>query len=88
MVVGRCFNRFCVVVNKLVRWAVTIIMVAVLCFAFYDIGQTVGKSKAKVEIVEKKIEVIRYVEKKKADIYSQPNATRDDLLKLMHDDKL
>ena len=88
MVVGRCLNRFCVVVNVLIRWTVTIIMVAVLCFAFYDIGQTVGESKAKVEIIEKKVEIIRYVEKKKADIYSLPNANRDELLRLMLANKL
>lgn len=86
--VGRCFNRFCIVVNMLVRWAVTIIMVIALCFAFYEIGQTVGESKAKIEVIEKKVEVIRYVEKKKADIYSLPNATRDELLRLMHANKL
>lgn len=85
---GRGLNRFCTVVNLLVRWAVTLIMGSALCWAFYDIGQTVGESKAKVEIIEKKVEVIRYVEKKKADIYSKPNANRDDLLKLMHLNRL
>lgn len=75
-------------VSTLVRWAVTVIMVVALCFAFYDIGQTVGESRAKIEIIEKKVEVIRYVEKKKADIHSQPNANRDDLLKLMHINQL
>lgn len=25
-------------VNKLIRWAVTMLMVAALCFAFYEVG--------------------------------------------------
>ena len=74
--------------NKLIRWAVAVLMVAALCFAFYQVGQTVGEGKAKIQIVEKEVEVIRYVEKKKAAIQSRPNAGRTDLLKLMHNNKL
>lgn len=70
-------------VNRLIRGAVTLIMVAVLCFAFYKVGQKVGRSEAKVQIVEKKVEVIKYVEKKRAQIHAKPNAGRDVLLKLM-----
>ena len=51
-----------------------------LCFAFYETGLKVGESRAKVQVVEKQIEVIKYVEKKKALIQSRPNAGRDDLL--------
>ena len=75
-------------VNRLIRWAVTCVMVAALCFAFYRVGQKVGESRAKVQIVEKQIEVIKCVEKKKAVIQSLPNAGRDDLLKLMRNGKL
>ena len=75
-------------VNKLIRWAVTMLMVAALCFAFYEAGQEVGRSKAKIQIIEKEVEVIRYVEKKKAEIHARPNAGRDDLLKLMRAGKL
>ncbi len=88
MVVGRSFDCICIVVNKLVCWAATLFVVAALCFAFYQVGQTVGEGKAKIQVIEKEVEVIRYVEKKKADIYSQPNATRDDLLELMRGNKL
>jgi hypothetical protein len=52
-------------VNKLIRWAVTMLMVAALCFAFYEAGQEVGRSEARVQVIEKQVEVIRYVEKKK-----------------------
>ena len=75
-------------VNKLIRWAVTFVMVAALCFAFYEVGQEVGRSKAKIQIVEKQVEVIRYVEKKKAEIHARPNAGRSDLLKLMRAGRL
>lgn len=75
-------------VNKLIRWAVTMLMVAALCFAFYEAGQEVGRSEARVQVVEKQVEVIRYVEKKKAEIHARPNAGRDDLLKLMRAGRL
>ena len=75
-------------VNKLIRWAVTMLMVAALCFAFYEAGQEVGRSEAKIQVVEKQVEVIRYVEKKKAEIHARPNAGRNDLLKLMRAGKL
>ena len=75
-------------VNKLIRWAVTMLMVAALCFAFYEAGLEVGRSEARVQVIEKQVEVIRYVEKKKAEIHARPNAGRDDLLKLMRAGKL
>ena len=75
-------------VNKLIRWAVGFMTVAALCYAFYEAGQKVGESRAKVQIVEKQVEVIKYVEKKKALSQSRPNAGRDDLLKLMRAGKL
>lgn len=75
-------------VNRLIRWAVTMLMVAALCFAFYEVGQEVGRSEAKIQVIEKQVEVIRYVEKKKAEIHARPNAGRDDLLKLMRAGRL
>lgn len=81
---GRRFNRFCNMVNQILRWAAVLVWGGALCLACYEIG----KSKAEIKYVEKKVEVIRYAEKKRAKIYSQPNAGRDVLLKLMHDGKL
>ena len=83
MAVGRGTDRVCPVVNRLIRWAVTFVMVAALCFAFYEAGQEV-----RVQVIEKQVEVIRYVEKKKAEIHARPNAGRDDLLKLMRAGRL
>lgn len=47
-----------------------------------------GRSHSELKIVKEQVEVIKYVEKKKADIYSRRNATRPELLKLMYDGKL
>lgn len=46
-------------------------------------GYIYGKSQAHVEIIEKKVEVIKYVARKRAQIHAQPNADRAELLKLM-----
>ena len=67
-------------INKIVRWAATLLLVAALCIACYDLG----KSKAKVQIIEKEKEVIRYVEKEKAKIVSKPNAGRNELIRLFN----
>lgn len=51
----------------------------VLCLLSYQLGA----SQKEVKIITQKVEVIKYVEKKKAAIYSKPNATRSELLVLM-----
>lgn len=67
-------------INQIIRIIATIVLVACLCFACYEIGKT----KAQVKIVEKEKEVIRYVEKEKAKIASKPNAGRSDIIKLFN----
>ena len=47
-----------------------------------------GRSHSEIKIVKEQVEVIKYVEKKKADIYSRRSATRDELLELMRIGKL
>lgn len=66
--------------NQYIRIAATVILIASLCFAFYEVGLRTGKSEAKVQIIEKEREVVRYVERKKEAIRSRPNAGRDKLL--------
>lgn len=75
-------------INRIVRIVAALVMVAALCFAFYEVGQRVGRSEAKVQIVEKQVEVIKYVERKKAEIQAKPNAGRSDLLELMRAGRL
>lgn len=72
-------------------WLMRLIMIGGLCTAFYFLG----RSHAEVKIVReqgkeiiKEVEVIKYVEKEKAQIWSKPNANRTELLKLMHDSEL
>lgn len=51
-------------------------------------GYLYGKSQAKIEVVEKQVEVIKYVSQKRAKIQALPNANRDELLKLMRSGEL
>jgi hypothetical protein len=64
-----------------------VVLCAVICGTYY-LGYSAGSNKRQIEYVTKEVEVVRYVNKKKSDIYSKPNANRDALLKLMHDNKL
>ena len=59
------------------------VICALLCGAYY-----LGKSQAKTEVITRRVEVIKYVEKKKAAIYSRPNLDRSALLVLMREGKL
>ena len=63
------------------------VLVAIL-FGTYYLGYRSGANNTRVEYVTKEVEVVRYVDKKKSDIYSKPNASRTALLKLMQDNKL
>lgn len=64
---------------------------AILCSIVggaYYLGYKAGANNTRIEYVEKQVEVIKYVEKKKADIYSRRSATRPELLELMYNGKL
>lgn len=61
---------------------------ALLCIAIlgaYYSGYAVGSRDVKIEYVEKKVEVIKYVDKQKDKIYSLPINTPDDLVRLFND---
>lgn len=73
---------------KIFKTGALLLMVAVLCFVFYEMGQVNGRKDAKIQIIEKEVEVIRYVEKKRAEIQAKPNAGRNALLELMHAGRL
>ncbi|MBQ8671036.1 MAG: hypothetical protein IJ525_00770 [Alphaproteobacteria bacterium] len=51
-------------------------------------GYFYGKKQAKTQIVEKQVEVIKYVAQKRAKIQAMPNANRDELLMLMRSGNL
>lgn len=67
--------------RKFILLGVLACFVAALCTLSYHLG----KSNARIQIVTKQVEVVKYVEKKKAAIYSKPHANRSDLLKLMRE---
>ncbi len=47
-----------------------------------------GRSHSELKIVKEQVEVIKYVEKERAEIHSRPNASRAALLELMRAGKL
>ena len=47
-----------------------------------------GKAHCKQENISNEIKEIKYVKDKEIKILSRPNANRDDLLKLMYDNRL
>lgn len=66
------------------RWLASLAWVAALCGVCY----VLGRSHARVNVITEQIEVIKYVEKKKAEIAARPNADRAALLALMRNGKL
>ena len=53
-------------------------MIGGLCVASYLLGRSHA-----IKEIEKRVEVIKYVEKQRAVIHAKPNAGRDELLSLM-----
>ncbi len=51
-------------------------------------GYLYGKSQAKTQIVEREVEVIKYVAQKRAKIQAEPNASRAELIELMRKGEL
>lgn len=70
------------------KYAICGVILCLIVGGAYYIGYTTGSADRRVEYVEKEVEVVRYVNNKKSDIYSKPNASRAALLKLMYDNKL
>ena len=70
------------------RYAIYFVIFLLVISGAYLAGYHIGAADRQVEYVTKEIEVIKYVDKKKSDIYSRRSATRPELLKLMRDNKL
>ena len=51
-------------------------------------GYVYGISRTETKIIEKKVEVVKYVAQKRAKIQALPNADRDELLLLMRSGRL
>lgn len=76
---------------ELKKWAVSLVLLTALCFACYMLG----RSHSEVKIIReqgkeiiKEVEIIKYVEKEKAKIWTKPNANRDELINLMQSGQL
>lgn len=68
-----------------------VLVVVGLCAGFYLLGRShaeVKIIKQKGEEIIKEVEVIKYVDKQKADIWARPNATDSELIGLFLQDKL
>jgi len=66
-------------------------VILVLCVASYFLGRShaeVKIVKEKGEEIVKEVEVIKYVEQKKADIWAKPNASDSELIGLFMQDQL
>ena len=70
------------------RYAVCSALLALAILCSYYSGYAVGSRDVRIEYVTKEVEVVKYVEKKKAKIYSSPAAVPADLIKLFNDGKL
>ena len=64
------------------KYALVGIIFAVAIAGSYCCGYAVGSRDVKVKYITKEVEVVKYVDKKKAEIYSAPNAQRDDIIRL------
>ena len=67
------------------------LLVVALCVGFYLLGRSHAQIKIvkeKGEEIIKEVEVIKYVEKQKAEIWSAPNATDVELVGLFMQNKL
>ena len=65
-----------------------IALISAICAIVISFAYILGRSHAKTEFITKQVEVVKYVEKKKAEINSRPHADRDTLLELMRQNKL
>lgn len=70
------------------KYAIYFVIFLLVIGGAYLAGYHIGAADRQVEYVTKEIEVIKYVDKKKSDIYSRRSATRPELLKLMYDNVL
>lgn len=64
---------------KIFTFLFIVLLIVALCTGFYFLG----KSRAEIKIIKEQVEVIKYVDKQKADIYSKPPASADTIFKLM-----
>jgi hypothetical protein len=80
-------NRFGAFAREFVAVKMILSVCCAVVLSAYG-GYLYGKSRAQTQIVEKQVEVIKYVAQKRAKIQARPNASRAELLELMHKGEL
>lgn len=70
------------------KYAIYIAVFVLAVFGIYYSGYVSGANNARIEQITKEVEVVKYVSKEKANIYSKPNIGRDSALQLFNDGKL
>lgn len=70
------------------RYAIYIALLALAIVGAFYSGMAIGKRDVRIEYITQEKEVIKYVEKEKAKIYSAPAAVPTDLIRLFNIGKL
>lgn len=70
------------VMSVWVKYAVSVVVSLVAALGIYYSGYMAGKNNAELKVVKETVEVVKYVEKQKAKIYSKPDVGRDGALRL------
>lgn len=76
---------------EVIKTALFSCMIIGLCLGFYLLGRSHAEIKIvkeKGEEIIKEVEVIKYVDKKKADIWTKPNASDSELIELFMQNQL
>lgn len=72
----------------MVKYAICGVILCVVIGGAYYLGYSSGADNARVEYVEKTVEVIKHVEVERGKIYSSPNIGRDSALRMLHNGEL
>ena len=70
------------------KYAIYGVILAIAIVGAYYSGYSIGKRDVRIEYITQEKEVIKYVEKEKAKIYSTPAAVPADLIRLFNNGKL
>lgn len=70
------------------KYAIPVVICLLILVGAYASGYMAGKRNAELKVVKETVEVVKYVEKQKAQIYSAPDINRDTALRLFHDNIL
>lgn len=71
-----------------VKYAIPVVISLLASLGIYYSGYMAGKRNAELKVITEKVEVVKYVEKQKAKIYSEPDINRDSALQLFNNNIL